>query len=109
LGALIGFVIGAVLGGGPLGGLGLVVGGFIGAVTGAVVLPLMTSASAEEYARHPHVVSCPATGQRMPVTVAKDSARAAFFGRIVTPRVADCPRWKQHGRCTAPCEKDLRV
>lgn len=107
IGASIGFMTGAVLGGGPFGPIGMVVGGGLGGLAGAMLLPLLTSASASEYARHPHLVHCPATGKGVPVTVAPESVRDAFFTTGGHARVADCPRWQTHGKCSAPCEKDL--
>lgn len=109
IGACIGFVVGAVLGGGGLGLLGLLAGGGFGAFTGAIVLPLFTSASAGEFARHAHLVSCPASGTLIPVTVTRESALAASFHPDVTPEIADCPRWREHGKCSGPCASELHV
>ena len=110
IGVVLGFVIGAVLGGGPLGLLGMFIGGGLGAVTGGFVLPVLVAASADEYARHPHIVECPATGEHFPVMVGRESARAAAFQRDdASPSVVDCPRWRTHGRCNGPCAKQLHV
>jgi hypothetical protein len=107
IGASIGFMTGAVLGGGPFGGIGMIVGGGLGGLIGAMLLPALTSASATEYARHPHLVNCPEIGKSVPVTVAPESVREAFFKTRGHARVADCPRWRTRGKCDAPCEKDL--
>lgn len=109
IGACIGFVIGAVLGGGPFGLLGLMAGGAIGAVSGALLLRLFVRASADEYARHTHIVTCPATGERLPVMVSKESARKASFDRTLHPRVVSCPRWKEHGRCDGLCVANVQL
>jgi len=109
IGAMIGLLIGAVLGGGAFGPLGILAGAALGTFTGAIVMPLMQSASADEFARHPHMVSCPATGTEMPITVTRESARKAAFNRGELPRVEDCPRWREIGRCSGPCASQLHV
>jgi len=107
IGAIIGFVIGAILGGGPFGLLGLLAGGGIGALAGGALLMVFAHASAGEYARHPHLVTGPETGEGVPVTVAPASAQDAFFKKGGRPHVADCPRWSKRGKCNSPCDKYL--
>lgn len=106
VGGSIGFMTGVVLGAGPFGPIGGIVGGALGGLTGALLLPVLTTASASEYARHSHLVNCPATGKTMPVMVVPESARDTFKAGGHA-RVAECPRWQTHGKCSAPCEKDL--
>jgi len=107
IGAGAGLVFGAMLGGGPFGLLGMIIGASLGALAGGTLLPLLTHASASEYARHPHLVSCPESGQTVPVTVAPESLHDAFFKKGSHPHVTDCPRWSERGKCSSPCEKDL--
>lgn len=106
IGALVGLVVGAMLGTALFGPIGGAVGIVIGAMLGFLTLTPLIVWYASETAKTPFVVECPETHADTQVTLdPKRAGRAAFWNR--TPKIESCERFGGPPDCNEECASQL--